>query len=559
MAVKSFDIFDTCLVRTCGTPRGFYDVLSYKVFSEDVPEDVRKAFAIARKKAEDKVWADNPKLSLADIYAALPFSHSALKSVDQLIQLELSLEKAVLRPSQKAKQKIDTFRNKGNRIVFISDMYLPSVFLKEILTSFGLFVDGDGMYVSCEYGATKQSGELFRVVQRIEGIQFSKWHHYGDSRHNDVDMPRSLGIKATLFENEYSHYQKQWMNTVIPKAFDYSGITAGLSRAISMSEEDDSHKEFVLDLIAPFYCSYVYNVLSDAASKGIKRLFFCARDAYQIFVIAQRMSRLFPQINLEYLYISRDSLYNGGEEAKLAYFEEIGLASRKDRSAIVDITTSGKTLLELNKFLERNGYSKVFGYYLLLWDDPREIPVDESLSRFEFRAANFRGNKRAETFLNHIYLFENFFALNNQKKTVDYIIDEGKPMPVFSDKITEIESIHQDVEMWSGRLSDLLTKYAESFIDCGLYSFSHQIMRELSFPTLCSFCSLPETDYLNALTEYWVFSGRVQKHVPYVRKESLLRICLDRGANSVWKTATIYWSLPKALRGIYARYRLQSN
>ena len=89
---------------------------------------------------------------------------------------------------------IRDYRKRGKRILFISDMYLPSDFLRFQLRRFGFWEEGDRIYVSGEIGLTKYSGNLFRYIQREEKISRCSWKHVGDNTYSDYYVPKSMLI-----------------------------------------------------------------------------------------------------------------------------------------------------------------------------------------------------------------------------------------------------------------------------------------------------------------------------------------------------------------------------
>ena len=153
--VSSFDIFDTCLVRKCGTPENFFDVLSMRAFKQDPPEWARQEFVVARKSVEQKLWQENLRYTLQDIWGEFDWSHQFLKSPKELCQLEQDLEREMLVPVLSMREKVNDCRKKGDKIVFISDMYLSTEFLTDVMCEHGFYHEGDSLYVSCECGATK--------------------------------------------------------------------------------------------------------------------------------------------------------------------------------------------------------------------------------------------------------------------------------------------------------------------------------------------------------------------------------------------------------------------
>lgn len=540
---SSFDIFDTCLVRKCGTPVNFFDVFSLRAFEHEPQEWARQEFVAARRLTEQKLWNENPHYTLEDIWVEMDWTHPFLKPKKELCELEQELEREMLVPVLTMRDKVNECRRSGDKVIFISDMYLSSAFLIEVMRAHGFYQDGDALYVSCECKAAKYNGELFRYVKEKEGLSsFRHWHHYGDNKLGDYKAPKKLGIKCTLIHHEYTPYQKQWKENDYSLGFKYPSILAGLGRALHYSTVWNTHTDFVLDIIAPFYCSWMYMVIDDAQQKGIKRLYFCARDAYQIHKIAQVMQPLFPEVGIEYVYMSRKALYNeDNAEAKLAYYKQIGLATATDKVAIVDTTTSGKTLVVLNEFLTAHGCKEVSAYYYLLWN--KVDGVDRSKYHVQVYDEYLKTNDNCRFLLKELYLFENFFALNNDNKTIDY----KDAQPVFTEQKEHDDYILTDKEDWARVHEGIMTMYAKEYIRVGLGMYSLDLYRHFVMPTLCRFFRRPEKHYLSAITEYAVYKENRNAYVPYIKKYSLLKLPFVRGRYTIWRRGTFVISMPELL------------
>ena len=78
-------------------------------------------------------------VSLDDIYRNLSLESFPNLSKPALKRLELEVERENLSPVRQALDLIRNYRKKGKRILFISDMYLPSDFLKSQLRRFGFW------------------------------------------------------------------------------------------------------------------------------------------------------------------------------------------------------------------------------------------------------------------------------------------------------------------------------------------------------------------------------------------------------------------------------------
>ena len=415
----SFDIFDTCLIRKCGTPQNFFDVLSLRVFNGEVEEWVRQEFVAARRLTERKLWENNPHYTLQDIWTELDWTHRFLKSKTELVRKEQDLEREMLVPVLKMREQVNECRKRGDKIIFISDMYLSSGFLISVMRECGFYQDGDSLYVSCECQAAKWNGELFQFVLEKEGLRsFRHWHHYGDNKVGDYRAPKKLGIRCTLINHEYTPYQKQWKENICTPTNRIAEILAGICRYLHYSLPESSHRDFLLDVGAPLFVAFTYRVLKKAHNDGIQRLYFCARDANLIYQTAKQMLDNFPGLSVHYLYISRESLYNGDEAARMKYFEQCGLASISDRCAIVDLRSSGKTQCVLNAQLTAHGFCSVKGYYFEMFctGSLENVPSDYYT---ELNTLYYTQIKACSNAFPRYALIESYFSVHNERRTIN--------------------------------------------------------------------------------------------------------------------------------------------
>ncbi len=546
--ISSFDIFDTCLVRKCGTPENFFDVLSLRAFNGEVEEWARQEFVVARRKAEQSLF-DKPYSTLQTIWEVFDWSHPQLLQVSDLYRIEQELEREMFVPVLKMLDKVESCRRKGHHVVFISDMYLSSTFLKGVLSSFGFYKEGDTLYVSCECGATKRNGELFRYIKEQEGATYRRWEHFGDNCVGDFKIPRSLGIKSTLIDHKYTPYQNQWVKGDCSLGFKFPSVLAGLGRALHHSNKLNTHTDFVLDIIAPFYCSWVCQVLDNAQKQGIQRLYFCARDAYQIYKVALRLQHLYPDVGIEYVYMSRQSLYINRENdvAKIDYFQRIGLATKTDKVAIVDTTTSGKTPRILNEILVEYGFCPVWSYLIFLWHSTGQHNMCNAAVFNDYVLQN----KSKNDLWSQLFLVENLFSVNNELKTIDYRGD-GYGEPVFSSESTKEDCIIDDNVDWAVEHERLLALYVDSFVELGLCRYANSIFSHIAIPTLYKYLDYPEKDYLELLASYYSYFGENNtKPIYYIKKTPLWKVWLKKERDYYWRRGTIVYNLPNWMNRLF--------
>jgi len=536
----SFDIFDTCLVRKCGEPNCVFDLLAERAFIKPVPKDIKRSFVAARIAAGINSWTADQKLS--DIYDSLGFEYPSLLQKQQLITLEQDIEREILCPVQEIVNLIFSLRQKGHRIVFISDMYLGAEFIKPILQKTGLLEPGDPVYVSCDVGMTKASGKLFSYIHEKEGIPYESWHHYGDNKISDIKIPQRFGIHTHKISHSYSPYQLR-MKSVATLNFRLGDFMAGLSRSIALQGERSAHKDFVLDIIAPLFVSFVFRIMSDAREKGFKSLYFCARDAYPLYRIACQMREIFHEISINYLYISRESLYKGNDADKIGYFTQVGLASNSGDIAIVDMRSSGNTLRVLNDLLSRHNYAPVYGYFFEICSNKIEqrdgLSYSAELDALYLQQMN---NPAVRKLPSNWYLYELFFPLNSQKRTVGYVNNGQEFVPVFEDRNNDDSALEnrQDYVEWRNWAFDTYTNY---YIQLGLTTHSDDIFYHIAIPQLVDFFNSPNKHYLSPLAEFYGLSpdNEMLKYVD----NSLIRLPLNIiKKRTLWKRGTIFYSLP---------------
>lgn len=546
MKVYSFDVFDTCLLRKCGTPENFYDVFSLRVFNGEVEETVRQEFVAARFEAQQKI--QNVSMTLRDIWDAFSWTHPRLKPKDELFLLEQETEREMLVPVLKMRDKVNECRAKGNHIIFISDMYLSSAFLREVLREHGFLQDGDSLYVSCECNAEKWDGGLFKYVKEKESLSYRKWHHYGDNKYSDYKVPRKLGISATLIRHEYTLYQKQWKENDYSLGFKYPSIMAGMGRALHYSTEWTTHTDFVVDIIAPFYCSLVYRMMRDAEQRGIKRLYFCARDAYMMYLVAEKYKPLFPDVESEFLYISKKSLYEGDDELKQAYFIQEGLATTTDHVAIVDFRTSGKTMYFLNQWLRERGFLPVRGYYFEMFASRK----NQYLSMDYYTEVNTMYSNH-HRLLEYGIIYEDFFSLNMLRRTIGYKNQEDRVAPVFDTEdeketdIIEKASINRR-DYWYENHKTLILSYTDWYLRLAS-AYSDKVFEQVAMPTLIEFFTHPKKQYLMALEGIEMHKWDNDRIVSasFIERKGIVSLLQTRARDTYWKRGTWCLSLPQWL------------
>lgn len=320
----SFDIFDTCLTRRYAAPRDLFFDLGRNFLKHFAPygydhQSIR-LFARLRRLAERQARFINKDaredITLNHIYWQL---HELLPwnfDLDKAMNLEMGLEKTSLHAVLPIKLHIEQLRQQGHRIIFISDMYLPTTFIWQCLLEKGIGKQGDNIYVSGDMGLTKASGNLFKKVIELEGIQPHQLVHCGDNFHSDIKMPNQLGIRTHHFAGaNLTKFEQLGLNN-LPKhhTLPICSKLIGASRLarLNLAESDCSSplEHLITSVAAPLLTAYVAWVLKDAQERQIERLYFVSRDGQILLKIAQKLCvgrQNMPE--LRYLYGSRQAWF----------------------------------------------------------------------------------------------------------------------------------------------------------------------------------------------------------------------------------------------------------
>ncbi|UNK41894.1 polysaccharide biosynthesis protein [Luteimonas sp. S4-F44] len=187
-SLVSVDIFDTLVQRPFLTPAGarrYLDRLAQRTLGViDFMALRERAEARARHAARR-----DPRLD--EIYAALS-ALDPLAPVAALQALEIETERRLLTARTATVDAVDTLHRQGKRVIALSDMYLDTATLQQVLPEEVARLP-DTWRVSCETGARKDDGSAWTTLA-AEGASVANWLHIGDNEHSDVQQPHWQGL-----------------------------------------------------------------------------------------------------------------------------------------------------------------------------------------------------------------------------------------------------------------------------------------------------------------------------------------------------------------------------
>lgn len=311
----SFDIFDTLITRITATPYGVFVLMQRELESnseyQEMPKDLCSNFASIRINAERMARACIQKAGIEDVTFEEIYKYLCLRGnitkhqQKQLMKLETDIEYAVSRGINENIEKVKGLLNAGERVVLISDMYLPTEFIRTLLVKADKIFEEIPLYVSNEYKKIKSTTNLFQYVKSKEKVSYTEWKHIGDNEKGDYAAPKRLGIDAQRYSYpQFLTIEKQLLDKEI---YDWSTqLTIGTSRNARIGNADDINYAIGTALGAPILTQYVEWILLQSKEKKINRLYFIARDGFILKEIADIIiAKMRLNIDTYYIYGSR--------------------------------------------------------------------------------------------------------------------------------------------------------------------------------------------------------------------------------------------------------------
>ena len=275
----SIDLFDTLMCRAVSKP----ELIFYLVEREYNKRNSKrvwgfrkrriKAEALARKKAHYK------EVTIESIYAELDYSREICNKLECI---EKFLEMSTCSANQVMVDFMNQCHMRGQKVVVTTDMYLDRDTIERILQRIG--AEYDRLFISCESGKTKLSGELFEVVLHDLKIESNDICHIGDNQKTDIESPRRYGIQSferLAHRNNIEPYlsKRNTLDTDILNTFVWNHL-----RTIA-DEHEKIQARIGYSVIGPLlfdFCSWLKKI---SQKEQANRIAFVAREGYLIKLV----------------------------------------------------------------------------------------------------------------------------------------------------------------------------------------------------------------------------------------------------------------------------------
>ena len=199
----SFDIFDTLVIRKCGSPHNVFRLVEDRFNSthiENISDFYNKRIHAEIMARETVAKAE---ITLDDIYEKLNamYGENVANELKKL-EIETEYEQCTAR-----KEIVSIFNDvvENKDVVIASDMYLPFDIVEGILQINKIKIP-KLILVSSECQVTKSAGTMFTLIPQKFNCKPQDILHIGDNWGSDFLRPRLMGINSYILKK--SKYEK---------------------------------------------------------------------------------------------------------------------------------------------------------------------------------------------------------------------------------------------------------------------------------------------------------------------------------------------------------------
>lgn len=295
--VISFDVFDTLIFRTFSKPTDLF----YMVGADLGYLDFERIRQEMEWKAREKKYKNEHtyEVTFEEIWCMMESETGIPKSEGETSEWKNEKKYSFANPY--FLQVVNILKKYNKKLVITSDMYLRKKQIQELLKLCG-YPEFDEYFVSCEYGASKGTGQLYKVIKEGMGTDLS-YVHIGDNMYSDIKKAEEAGFKSFYYRN-VNEFGKQF------RAEDMSAITGSMYRGIVNAHLHNGLNSYSMEYEFGFvygglfvlgYCQFIHEYVS---THDIDKILFLARDGD---ILNQVYTKLYQNEakNCEYVYWSR--------------------------------------------------------------------------------------------------------------------------------------------------------------------------------------------------------------------------------------------------------------
>ena len=314
LRLVTFDVFDTLLFLRTGSNAAVWTEVGRRAAAGGLPQLDPTGFG-ARRAAGVRHVARAGHPSLETIYDTMAEEMDLpAASSRYLAELELETLSDLLFAVQDRVKLVHRARSlsDGGALVFISDVHLPSTFLRGQLERFGYWQPRDTLWTSHEAGARKRDTGLYEHVLKDANVPAGSVLHIGDDELADGYAARWVGMRTRVYVGGAPNRFERRLDAHAGHRLDPAAVLAGAAREARLqlgpgdSDDVTAIRRVATSVVGPMLAAYGLWLLAKARENGLNSLYFVSRDGQVMHeVVAQLAQALHCNVDCRYLYGGR--------------------------------------------------------------------------------------------------------------------------------------------------------------------------------------------------------------------------------------------------------------
>ena len=395
--IVSFDIFDTLLLRPLARPVDLFMIVGEKLGIMDFFNIRIEAERQAREIQYSRYG--NREVNIEDIYKIIEQRTGIDRQAG--IRAEFGTELELCHANPYMLRSYELLKDQGKKIILVSDMYLGSAYLRELLEKCGYTGYAD-LIVSCEHGTSKSRGGLYDVVaKKYSGESIV---HIGDNPLGDVQRAKEHGISAYYYKNVNEagmQYRADRMSLLVGSAYAEI-VNAHLYNGLQTYSPHYEYGFTYGGIYILGYCSWIARMCK---KNGTEKILFLARDGY---IYQKVFEKLDTGMDHEYLYWSRiPASMLSARLDKHHFLDNFVYQKAGNKLKKTDLASLLKSIglesfeqylgehkLSRDSILDGENASSVAEMFVRHWDEVVRIMEENTREILDYLKEAVRGNKK---------------------------------------------------------------------------------------------------------------------------------------------------------------------
>lgn len=349
--IISFDIFDTLIMRKVYEPHDVFMAVQKSLEADGI---LVENFYENRIKAEQNLLEEVPTLD--ELYIEFQRITRVPDEIrEKLKKMEIDMEREAIVPRKDMVEIFQFAYEHEKQIFLVSDMYLPTPVLQDILLGCGV-VGYQKLFNSCDYHKPKVNGLFEEYLNEVKGTSYL---HIGDNKIADGTFAQNVGIDTYLIEKASTICELSFLGDMVGNIHTWNErVLYGLyisclfnspfcidrcSKKVNVKKID----ELAYCAVAPTVAAFIKWAVKLYRQTNLKIL-FSARDGWLVKKIVDSLE---TEIKNIYFYTSRIACLEcrDSQEKRNNYAEYIRNqgVSNSERYLFFDLASSGTCLNEL--------------------------------------------------------------------------------------------------------------------------------------------------------------------------------------------------------------------